>query len=193
MRCRTFEVQVADWQASKLPEAISVQMAAHQKSCARCAQIAASEADIRRRFSGLPEPVQSSDIWPRLSAAISQSETELRRAARGRREPRRPLFRLSHQWGYAAAVVAAAPVAIWIATMHPRPLTTALPPVVRVANSARQSVAAPAVSDASITTFAVDLLGGSGQSDSSVDDPLGTSMEHVWTDVNTNMKRRSAE
>jgi hypothetical protein len=180
MKCRIFEIQVADWQASRLPESISEQMAAHQQSCERCSRIAASEAALRRRFNAWAEPAQPSDIWPRLAGRLEQKAP-------------RPLFRISYQWAFAGAMAMAVPLLLWT-TIRPQPSVPAMPPIVQVANITRPGPA-PTVTDASITTFAVDLLGGAGQSDASIDDPLGpsTSMEHIWTHVHTDMKQHAAD
>ena len=175
MNCRTFELQVADWLSGRLPESISAQMAAHKATCRPCAEIADAEADMRRQWSEYRTPNVSADLWPRIEARLDQPS--FRKAAR-------PSFNASYRW--AAAVCAMAilvPVAVTLSEK-------VSPPVGGQKNVAQ--IVTPQVTPrpqlASSPGLAFSLIGDAGQGDPSIDDPIGGTMEHVWTQVATDNK-----
>lgn len=167
MNCRTFEMQVADWLSGRLPDSIADRMAAHKATCPACAGIADAEARMRRQWSDLRTPAASADLWLKVESRIAQPSFK----------PSRLVFNKAYRWAAAACVLAIiVPVVMSANSVTKVPQTPIAPPVVNV-------VPASARQNNPTTDFASFI--GDGQSNLSVDDPIGGTMEHVWTHVST--------
>ena len=174
MNCHNFELQVADWLSGRLPGTESDKMAAHKASCASCSRLADTEAGLRRAFSEMRTPTSTVDLWSRVEARLDQPSF---------RSKARPSFSSAYRW--AAAVCAMAilvPAALTLTNRQPQ-----VGPSIIMPNPGTE----PVMPVPNVTTspgLAVTLIGDAGQADPSIDDPIGGTMEHVWTQVATDNK-----
>ena len=181
MNCRSFERRAADWLGGRLPPDRSEGMAAHQKTCASCARIARTETQLRERWREGRETEDAADLWPRL---LPRLQTPEQNAIRTRKAGiRRP------QWAVATAVALAA-VGSYSVFMGSRPMDKAAPERGAAAQGGPQAPAERVSSGAAIQNHAGawSALGDVSQTDPAVDDPVGTSMENVWTYLKTDGK-----
>ncbi|BDI30665.1 hypothetical protein CCAX7_27160 [Capsulimonas corticalis] len=167
MNCRIFESQAPDWAAGRLSAGDVAALERHRDRCAACARWMQAEAEIRRAFrenslEGAAEP----DLWPRLAHRL---EPRRRRMA--------PAPRLI--WSGAAALALAALIAYPSVAPQPRPAppggasTKTAPgnPALH-APTAEALASLPSIQDVSAPNPAMD-------------DPAGTSMEDIWTHINS--------
>ncbi len=157
MNCRTFERDVADWAGGHLPAGEARDMAAHARRCAPCARSARAEQRLRERWRETRDTTPLSDVWPRLAARLGE------RPRRGPSGPGRLV------WVSAVAAL----VTIGVLGLSPR--TTHTPPPDR----------AVAVSPPQAGPDRWPMLPGVSRVEPSVDDPVGQSMEEVWTQLDT--------
>ena len=181
MNCRSFERQAADWLGGRLPPDRSEGMAAHQKTCASCARIARTETQFRERWHEGLEADDDADLWPRLLPRLQAPEQGAMRTRKG--GIRRP------QWAVATAVALAA-IGSYSVFTGSCLVNRAAPERGPAAQRASQAPAGRVSSEAAIQSHAGtwSALGDVSQTDPAVDDPVGTSMENVWTYLKTDGK-----
>lgn len=88
MKCRDFDVYLAEWIAGRLPDAQAAAMQAHSDACSSCMRAADDERALRSAWQplrgpsltaklGTPSDMQNTpDLWPRLSARIATVSQE---------------------------------------------------------------------------------------------------------------------
>jgi hypothetical protein len=193
MNCRTFELQVADWLSGRLPDNISVKMAEHKAICPPCARIAEAEADLQGRWSAWQMPEPSADLWPKIAARLDAETTS---------RPRQAIFDLSRltawmssgPFGYNPRAFATAACVVAILVPVAICTTVLTRPVNDTAGAGSESTTTSAQPNTTRTRTAVvppiayTLIDDAGQGDPSIDDPIGGTMEHVWTHVSTDNK-----
>ena len=181
MNCRSFERQAADWLSGRLPPDRSEGMAAHQKTCASCARLARTETQFRERWQEGLEAADAADLWPRLLLRLQTPEQgAIRTRKAGIRRP---------QWAVATAVTLAA-IGSYSVFMGSRPVNRAAPERGAAARGGPQAPVERVPSEAVVQSHAGawSALGDVSQTDPAVDDPVGTSMENVWTYLKTDGK-----
>jgi len=172
MNCHAFELQVADWLSGRLTSQDAEKMAAHKESCASCARLADTEVALRRAWSEMRTPTSTVDLWSRVEARLDQPSFRMKA---------RPSFNTTYRW--AAAVCALAilvPAGLTLSNRYPPPVG----PGIIVQHPGTQNPA-PNPVITSTPGLAYTLIGDAGQADPSIDDPIGGTMEHVWTQVAT--------
>jgi len=170
MNCRTFEMQVADWLSGRLPESISDRMAEHKATCAPCASIADAEARMRRQWSEWRTPEPTEDLWAKVEARLPQTTFG---------PAKRPAFNTGYRW--AAAICALAIIVPGVMSLNSTPKA----PVTGI-NVGR--LPATVIPTPASTGSVYSLIADTAQGDPSIDDPIGGTMEHVWTHVSTDNK-----
>lgn len=73
MKCRDFELDVADWIRQRLDESQSQAMEAHAGKCDRCRELAAAERRIQHRMAALSAPELRRDLWPELAVRLEET------------------------------------------------------------------------------------------------------------------------
>jgi hypothetical protein len=173
MNCRRFERQTADWVSRRLSPTCAEEMEAHQKTCAACAGAALAERELGERWRGGAESsftpeLFTLDLWPRLAQHLEAVEQNKTRKPLGTRRPR---------WAWAAVLALAAPgICQW----------NRLP----AGRTGTESTATERIGAATVQSQAESwsALGKTAQEDPAVDDPVGTSMEPLWTYLKTDSK-----
>ncbi|MEO7716180.1 MAG: hypothetical protein ABIY70_08250 [Capsulimonas sp.] len=168
MNCRYLESLAADWAAGKLSANLTAQMESHGETCASCARLMRSEAQLRHAFRDWSrEETSSKDLWLRMAHRL---------------EPRRrrvlPAPRLV--WSGAVALVVVA-----LVTLRP-PSPCSEHPVSVPVTAADTTPGASVSHVASADTLASwHTLSDVSTSNSAVDDPAGGSMEEIWTHLDS--------
>jgi hypothetical protein len=166
MRCRTFKSQIMDWKSDKLNAGQSQRIADHLRTCAFCAQEARAEASLQElwRTAG---PLPTRDLWPQIATRLEGQS--IKRPAISVRPP---------QWALVSAFCLAV-VAVCGLSLGPKELA---PPshssgITRPASPSQAAAGpgAPVWNDFSDVSRVNPV----------VDDPAGTSMENVWTHINS--------
>src|SRR5438874_1144281 len=109
MKCNQFEIDMADWIKSRLPEQQAAQMEQHAANCNACAK----EAELERRLSGLwnavPVPSQTPELWPAVAARLD-------------RQAARPRFSFGiGRFAFAGTLAAGAVCAVMFSHFSPPP------------------------------------------------------------------------
>jgi len=73
MKCRRFELDVADWVAGRLSGPQAAEMGAHEKQCARCHGVAESERQLQASMAAMPAASLRRDLWPELAVRLEQN------------------------------------------------------------------------------------------------------------------------
>ena len=176
MKCRSFERQAADWLSGRLSPERSEEMAAHEKTCASCARIAAAEGDLRERWQAGTEAFPSADLWPRLALRLEAEEQSRDERPQRREFALRGIFQ-KPRWAMAALLaLATLGVCQWNR-----------PPVDR-GNIERSASVRTTIVPVQSHADSWSALGSTAQEDPAVDDPVGSNMENVWTYLKTDLK-----
>jgi anti-sigma factor RsiW len=173
MNCRRFERQTADWVSRRLSPKCAEEMEAHQKTCDACARAALAERELGERWRGGVESsvtpdLSTPDLWPRLAQRLEEA---------GQNKARKPWGAGRPRWALAAVLtLAALGVCQWNRLPAGRTGT---------GSSATERAGAATVRSHAESWSA---LGKTAQEDPAVDDPVGTSMEPLWTYLKTDSK-----
>ena len=182
MNCRSFERQTADWLSGRLPPERAGEMTAHQKICASCARVAGTEAQFRERWHEELAPAPTADLWPRLAGRLETPERgAIKTWKAGVRKP---------QWAVATAIILTAVGSYSLFTGGRLPVDRTAPERSAAAQQDYQAPAGTVPSDAAVQSHAGawSALGDVSRTDPTVDDPVGTNMENVWTYLKTDAK-----
>jgi hypothetical protein len=87
MKCRDFDLYLAEWIVGRLPEGQAAEMQAHCDACTSCKRDAEDERVLRAAWQPLRSPAfldrsaqpdvpNTPDLWPRLSARIAALQEE---------------------------------------------------------------------------------------------------------------------
>ncbi|MGO8670417.1 MAG: hypothetical protein ACLQVD_03490 [Capsulimonadaceae bacterium] len=167
MKCQDFDNLLPEWLSGRLSAEMADRMAAHESRCTLCARLASDEAGLRNRWSTWEQDERIPDLWPRIQSRID-------------REPqtsvRSPGFRLwlplpATRWATACAFALVLAIAV-PTQMRTRPLA--------VRPDAPISAPAPRPPAAQTATEDTSTFDPSGQSDTSVDDPIEPNVEQQW-------------
>lgn len=168
MNCRRFNNQLADWQTNRLSPEAAFEMVAHRDTCPSCAQAAQLDANLRERWREARVETASPDLWPRIALHLDTPPQEKHQAAR--------VFR-THQRAWAAALVLVGVMGFGL-TLGPKEFS-GLPHSHGTVNSG------PVGTNSTAGAAVLSVMSNTTQVDPAVDDPAGTSMENVWTQINT--------
>jgi anti-sigma factor RsiW len=151
MNCKSFERDLSDWIAGRLPDTVAARMTAHTAACEACSRQAEGERTLRAAWRELPPLGEAPDLWPQLAARIS----EPREVRAGRPAWLRWLPEIGPSLKYGLAGVAAAmALATVVMSRPPANMTNtgpAQPPIVRNVPQADEGDVIRLVSDRQAT------------------------------------------
>lgn len=180
MNCRQFEIQMADWVSRRLPEPLAALMEQHKNECPRCARLAEGEAALQRAWA---------DWGTATEMATRPVELSSRAFDRITQPASRPFVSFpGSRWTFAAAGALAViiPVVLVLPINSQRTTNGAIPPKIVPVQ--------PAVTVQPTTNWVQDIsVFDVSESNPSVDDPVGNSMEPVWTHVNQDISDRTSQ
>ena len=170
MNCREFQPQAADWLAGRLAPEHARQMDSHRKTCAACARATLTEIRLREtwRDAAAARPAVP-DLWPRIARRL---ETPDRPAVRARLVVSPPA-----RWAFSGAAVLAAVALLGWNVRPPEMAPLQTPP----GRSSDLRPGSPGMAAPPLNTVTLSALTDVSQVNADVDDPVGNSMEDVWT------------
>lgn len=115
MKCRDFEIEVAEWVRERTSPAVSQALAMHESGCAKCRQLAEAERQIRIDLSALPSVDLARDLWPSMLDRLYQPK------------PVRHGWLALTKWAMAGVAAAILGVAVFKAIQPPAQIAMAKP------------------------------------------------------------------
>ncbi len=154
--CEQLDERLSEWLEHDVDSGTQAALERHMATCARCAELVADLASIRRAAASLPELTPSRDLWPEIEARIQAPVITLDRGHTVRSAG--ALWAGRGRWwmgAVAAGLVAVTASVTYYATIRARPeatMTVAEPAVVRTPETVqREQVSEPALALASET------------------------------------------